>query len=55
VVRAGRDELVRPPRTDGLLAAIPGEPEVVDLPDADHADLVEDPAYWRAVEEFLRR
>jgi pimeloyl-ACP methyl ester carboxylesterase len=55
VIRAGRDDLVRPPRTDGLLAALPGDPAVLDLPDADHVDLVEDPAYWRAIEEFLGR
>ncbi|GAA2147903.1 hypothetical protein GCM10009844_25700 [Nocardioides koreensis] len=53
VLRAGRDDLVRPPRTDSLLTVLPGEPEVVDLPDADHADLVEDPAYWRAITGFL--
>jgi pimeloyl-ACP methyl ester carboxylesterase len=53
VLRAGRDRVVRPARTDRLLSALPGRPEVVDLPEADHADLVEDPAYWRAIEEFL--
>ena len=54
VLRAGRDALVRPDRTTSLLAALPGRPRVVELPDADHADLVEDPAYWRSIEEFLR-
>ncbi len=53
VVRAGRDQVVRPARTDRLLAALPGRPEVVELPEADHADLVEDPAYWRAIQDFL--
>ena len=53
VLRAGRDTLVRPDRTTSLLAALPGRPRVVELPDADHADLVEDPAYWRSIAEFL--
>ena len=55
VVRARRDELVRPARTTGLLAALPGRPRVVELPEADHADLVEDPAYWRSIVDFLGR
>jgi uncharacterized protein len=54
VVRAGRDALVRPARTDRLLEALPADTRVVALPAADHADLVEDPAYWRAITEFLR-
>jgi pimeloyl-ACP methyl ester carboxylesterase len=53
VVRAGRDELVRPARTDRLLEVLPAGTRVVDLPDADHGDLVEDPAYWSAIREFL--
>lgn len=53
VLRAGRDALVRPARTTSLLAALPGRPRVVELPEADHADLVEDPAYWDAIVEFL--
>ncbi len=53
VVRAGRDQVVLPPRTDALLAALTGPTEVVDLPEADHASLVEDPAYWDALREFL--
>jgi len=53
VLRAGRDELVRPARTDALLRALrPGTP-VVDLPDADHSNLSEDPAYWSAIQDFL--
>lgn len=53
VVRAGRDEVVRPPRTDRLLAALPGDTRVLDLPEADHGDLVEHPAFWPAVRDFL--
>jgi pimeloyl-ACP methyl ester carboxylesterase len=54
VVRAGRDELVRPARTDRLLEALPAGTRVVDLPAADHVDLVDDPAFWPAVTGFLR-
>ena len=55
VLRAGRDELVRPDRTTSLLAALPGRPQVVEFPAADHANLVEDPAYWRSIADFLAR
>jgi pimeloyl-ACP methyl ester carboxylesterase len=53
VVRAGRDVVVRPARTDRLLEALPAGTEVVDLPDAAHATLQDDPAYWPAIERFL--
>lgn len=56
VLRAGRDELVRPARTTSLLAALAGRrPQVVEFPEADHATLVDDPAYWSSIEEFLAR
>lgn len=54
VVRAGRDDLVRPPRTDRLLEVLPAGTEVVDLPEAGHSDLHEDPVFWPAVAGFLR-
>lgn len=54
VVRAGRDAVVRPARTDRLLEVLPRDTAVLDLPDAQHATLHEDPAYWPAIEEFLR-
>jgi uncharacterized protein len=53
VVRAGRDVVVRPERTDRLLEVLPAGTEVLDLPDAAHATLHEDPAYWPAIERFL--
>ncbi|MFC7494852.1 MULTISPECIES: alpha/beta hydrolase [unclassified Nocardioides] len=53
VLRAGRDEVVRPPRTDALLAALRPDTTVIDFPDADHATVAEEPAYWTAVEKFL--
>jgi hypothetical protein len=55
VVRAGRDQVVLPARTDRLVTTLPGRPEVVDLPDADHATLVEDPVYWTSIRDFLAR
>jgi pimeloyl-ACP methyl ester carboxylesterase len=55
VVRAGRDAVVRPPRTDRLLEVLPQDTAVLDLPTAEHATLHEDPAYWPAIEEFLAR
>lgn len=55
VVRAGRDQVVLPRRTDALLTALPETTEVVDLPEAGHADLIEAPAYWEAIKEFLER
>jgi pimeloyl-ACP methyl ester carboxylesterase len=55
VVRAGRDDLVRPPRTDKLLEALPGGTRVLDLADADHGNLVDDPAFWPEVSAFLDR
>jgi pimeloyl-ACP methyl ester carboxylesterase len=53
VLRAGRDELVRPARTDALLAVLPPSTKVVDLPDADHNNLSDEPTYWSAIQEFL--
>jgi pimeloyl-ACP methyl ester carboxylesterase len=53
VVRAGRDAVVRPPRTDRLLEVLPADTAVLDLPDAQHATLHEDPAYWPAIVDFL--
>jgi pimeloyl-ACP methyl ester carboxylesterase len=53
VVRAGRDAVVRPSRTDRLLEVLPRDTQVVDLPRAEHATLHEDPAYWRAITHFL--
>ena len=53
VVRAGRDDVVRPARTDRLLELLPEDAAVLDLPDAAHGTLHEDPAYWPAIEAFL--
>jgi pimeloyl-ACP methyl ester carboxylesterase len=53
VVRAGRDAVVRPPRTDRLLEVLPADTAVLDLPDAEHGTLHEDPAYWPMIVDFL--
>jgi hypothetical protein len=53
VVRAGRDATVRPARTDRLMEVLAADTAVLDLPDAEHATLHEDPAYWPVIEEFL--
>ena len=53
VIRAGRDAVVRPARTDRLLEVLPADTAVLDLPTAGHATLHEDPAYWPAIQDFL--
>lgn len=53
VLRAGRDAVIPPARTDRLLAAFDGRAQVVDFPRAGHDDLSADPAYWPAIRDFL--
>lgn len=53
VIRAGRDAVVRPPRTDRLVEVLPGDTLVLDLPEADHGTLHEEAAYWPAIVDFL--
>ena len=53
VVRAGRDSVVPPANTDQLLAALPQPPRVLALPEADHASVSQDPAYGRALSDFV--
>lgn len=53
VVRAGRDAVVLPRRTDRLLEVLPAGTTVLDLPDADHQTVQEDPSYWRTIQAFL--
>ncbi|GAA4757606.1 alpha/beta hydrolase [Nocardioides endophyticus] len=55
VLRAGRDELVRPGRTDALLAVLRPSTQVVDFPGADHNDLSDEPTYWSEIQAFLNR
>ncbi len=54
VVRAGRDEVVLPPRTDALVAALPPKlTRVVDFLAADHNSISAYAAYWKAIRGFL--
>lgn len=53
VLRAGRDAVVPPARTDALLQRYTGRARVVDFPSAGHDDLSADPRYWRAIGDFL--
>jgi pimeloyl-ACP methyl ester carboxylesterase len=55
VVRAGRDQVIPARLTDRLVAALPSEPDVLDLPDRDHNDVHEDRGYWPTIESFLAR
>jgi pimeloyl-ACP methyl ester carboxylesterase len=54
VVRAGRDTVVPPARTDALIAAVPQPPEVVAMPDAGH-NALDEAMYAKALTEFLSR
>ena len=55
VIRAGRDEVIPAVNTDRLIASLPEPPQVVDLAAADHNTLDGDPAYGRALSNFLCR
>ncbi len=52
VLRAGRDAIVQPPRTDALLDALP-DAVVVSFADADHATISDPAAYWTSLAQFL--
>lgn len=54
ILRAGRDEVIPPRSTDRLLASLPRKPQVIDFPQAGHNDISADPAYARALGDFLR-
>jgi hypothetical protein len=53
VVRAGRDQVVPPARTDQLLAALPRRPQVLALPDADHDSVTAGRVYGEALSAFV--
>lgn len=54
VLRAGKDTVVLPARTDALIAALPPGVKVVDFPDADHQSIMgAQTGYWAALQEFL--
>jgi fermentation-respiration switch protein FrsA (DUF1100 family) len=52
VIRAGRDAVIPPARTDALVAALPAA-RVVELAGAGHNDIDLDPAYISAIADFL--
>lgn len=53
VVRAGRDKVVSPAATHRLVAALPSEPQVLNLSQRSHATVDVDPRFWPAIVEFL--
>ena len=53
VIRAGKDEVIPAANTNGLIAALPSPPQVVNLPEATHSTLNEVPAYGEALSSFL--
>lgn len=55
VIRAGRDEVIPAANTDRLIASLPSRPQIVELAEAGHNDLDADPAYGRALSEFVAR
>lgn len=55
VLWAGKDQVVRPARTQNLVEHIRGEKEVVSLAAADHGTIDMYPAYWQAILQFINR
>lgn len=53
VIRAGRDEVIPAANTDRLIAALPSPPQVVSIPEAGHNDLGSDPAFGKALADFM--
>lgn len=53
VIRAGRDEVIPAANTHHLIAALATPPRIVDLPDADHNSIGDDPAYGKALTAFV--
>ena len=57
VMRAGRDGLVRPPRTDGLLEALKGRKQAVqvkEFPQSHHSNISAQPGYGQALKDFVQ-
>ena len=54
VLRAAEDDLVRPARTDALLASLKGKAvESLTLPDSNHYDILQARGLWPAIREFV--
>ena len=52
IVRAGRDDVVPPARTDQLIASI-GRKQVLDLPNDDHATVASAATYAQTLAAFV--
>ncbi|WP_292663742.1 hypothetical protein [Nitratifractor sp.] len=56
VLLAGKDRIISRRRSEALLHAFKWiRPRVVDIPEAGHGDIVEAPAYFPAIRDFLDR
>jgi pimeloyl-ACP methyl ester carboxylesterase len=55
VVRAGRDAVIPAANTQRLIDSLPRKPLVVELPEADHSNVGQDPAYAEALTTFFVR
>lgn len=53
VVIAGQDNVIPPPHSETLVAALPRPPEVLRLPDAQHSNVQVFPEYDAALRRFL--
>jgi pimeloyl-ACP methyl ester carboxylesterase len=54
VIHAGRDEVVPAANTRRLIASLPRQPQVLELPQSGHNTVQDDPAYGAALAQFLR-
>jgi pimeloyl-ACP methyl ester carboxylesterase len=54
IIRAGRDEVVPPASTQALIDALPVPPTVVELHDAGHNTVDDDPRFAQSITAFLR-
>ena len=56
VLLAGRDRIISRRRSEALLRSFGRtHPQVVEIPEAGHGDIVEDPSYFPAIRDFLDR
>ena len=53
VIRAGKDEVIPAASTDRLIEALPSAPRMVAIPGAGHNGLDSDPAYGKALSDFM--
>ena len=53
IVRAGRDDVVPPASTNQLIASLKLQPQVLDLPHADHSSVATDRTYARTLATFV--